>query len=100
MPCYQRQPDGLLLTVRVTPNAATDRIEAIKTRDDGTGVLALRVRAVPDKGAANKAVIALIAKDFDLPKSRIRLTAGSTSRQKRLHLTGDPDRLIATLFAL
>lgn len=96
-PLYQARPDGLLLSVRVTPGASADRIEGVVTRDDGSRNLAIKVRAVPDKGAANKAVCTLVAKAFGLPASSVTLTAGATSRQKRLHLAGDPQPLIEML---
>ncbi len=86
-----------MLSVRVTPGAAADRIDGIIARDDGSRHLALRVRAVPDKGAANKAVCTLVARAFGLPASSVTLAAGTTSRQKRLHLAGDPETLVKQL---
>lgn len=94
MPCYQPAPDGLILTVRVTPNSTRDEILGVRTRDDGTEVLALCVRAVPDKGAANTATLKLIAESCGLAKSAVTLISGATARQKRLHLAGDTKRLI------
>jgi uncharacterized protein YggU (UPF0235/DUF167 family) len=86
--------------LRVTPNAGADRIEGVETRDDGTAVLRLRVAAVPDKGKANAAAIALLAKALDVPKSAIAVTAGETARLKTLRIAGDPGALIAALAKL
>ncbi len=94
---YRREPDGLLLFLRVTPNAGADRIEGVEQRDDGTAVLRIRVRAIPDKGKANAAVIALVAKALGVPKSAVALVAGDTARLKTLRLGGEPDALIARL---
>lgn len=91
---YRQTGDGLILSVRVTPNAAADKIEGIETRDDGTCVLRMRVTAVPNKGKANKAVIALLAKRLGIAKSAISLVAGETARSKSLALSGDPAELI------
>jgi len=77
---------GVRLHLRVTPNAGADRIESVETRDDGTAVLRVRVAAVPDKGRANAAVIALLARALDVPRSRIRLTAGETARFKTVEI--------------
>jgi uncharacterized protein (TIGR00251 family) len=92
--------DGLAVRVRVTPNAGADRIEGVETRDDGTEVIRVRVRAVPDKGKANDAVIALLAKALGVPKGAVALTGGGTARQKALHIAGDPALLSARLAAV
>ncbi|WDR04413.1 DUF167 family protein [Devosia rhodophyticola] len=98
--CYRREADGLSLFVRVTPNAGRNGIDGIEVRDDGCAVLPVRVSAVPDKGRANLAVIALLAKQFGLPKSDISVTAGATARLKTLFFSAEPDRIIQQLTAL
>jgi uncharacterized protein (TIGR00251 family) len=94
---FRRDADGILVSLRVTPNAGADRVEGTERRDDGTAVLRVRVTAVPDKGKANAAVIALLAKTLGIPKSAVTLVAGETARLKTLRLSGDPDRLTAAL---
>ena len=86
--------------MRVTPNAGPDRIEGVEIRDDGTAVLRLRVAAVPDKGKANAAAIALLAKALGIPKSTLDVTAGATARLKTLDIAGDGAVLAARLDAL
>jgi uncharacterized protein len=90
---FRTRAGGLTLYLRVTPNAGADRIEGAEIRDDGTAVLRIRVRAVPDRGKANAAVIALLAKALGLPKSAISLVSGDTARLKTLALAGDPESL-------
>lgn len=97
---FEGRPDGIRLQLRVTPNAGLDRIDGTETRDDGTAVLRVRVTAVPDKGKANAAVIALLAKSLGVAKSAITLLSGDTARQKTLHIAGDPDALAAALAKL
>lgn len=75
---------GLLLFLKVTPNAAKDEIGAVVADVDGQGQLAVRVRAVPEKGKANKAVIKLIAKSLGCRPSSIEVVRGDTSRHKQL----------------
>ena len=96
----EQLPDGIRLHLRVTPNAGVDRIEGLETRDDGTTVLRVRVKAVPDKGQANAAVIALLAKAIGVPKSAITLVSGDTARFKTLRIIGDPTSLTAALAKL
>ncbi|GAB5427340.1 MAG: hypothetical protein Devi2KO_07990 [Devosia indica] len=101
LPGFARQTDsGLLLFLRVTPNAGRDAIDGSQTRDDGSVVLRVRVAAVADKGRANAAVIALIAKALGVPKSSIALVSGDTHRLKTLSVSGPADALAARASAL
>jgi uncharacterized protein (TIGR00251 family) len=86
-----RERDGCLaLTVRLTPKSARDEIEGVGLLSDGRPVLKARVRAVPEDGAANAALIKLIAKALRLPAAAVRLESGGASRLKTIVLTGDP----------
>ena len=60
-------------------------------------MLRLRVAAVPDKGKANAAVIALLGKALGIPKSAITVTAGETARLKTVAIGGDGTALAAAL---
>lgn len=82
---------GVTLRLRVTPNAGCDVIEGYGALADGTEVLRIRVAAVPDKGKANAAVIALLAKALHLPRSAITLVAGDTARLKTVRIDGPAD---------
>ncbi len=97
---YEIAPGGVRLTCRVTPNAKATAIDGAMTRDDGTCVLRIRVTAPPDRGRANTAIIALLAKAVGVPKSAITLMAGATGRQKTLTIDGDPQALAAALDTL
>lgn len=54
----------------------------------GRSVLKLRVSAAAAEGAANAAVIVLVAKALKVPKSAVRIAAGETARVKRLEVDG------------
>jgi uncharacterized protein YggU (UPF0235/DUF167 family) len=61
-PCpWTKVEGGLRLLVRLTPKAARDAIDGIETLADGRGVLNARVRAVPEHGKANGALLRLLA---------------------------------------
>ena len=98
--CYRLSPTGLSLFVRVTPNAGRDGIDGVEIRDDGTAVLRVRVKAVPDKGKATAAVIVVLAKALGVPKSAISVTSGDTARLKTLAVTGDSAALVQAITAL
>ena len=66
------------------------------TEDEaGRPVLKLRVAAAASEGAANAAVVALIAKTLGIPRAAVRIGAGETSRVKRLELHGVNEHVIA-----
>ena len=97
---YRADPRGLVIHLRVTPNAGVDRIEGVEARDDGTAVLRLRVRAVPDRGRANEAALALLARALGVPKTGVTLVSGATSRLKTVLVTGEASALMAHAAAL
>jgi len=71
------------VTVRVTPRGGRDAIDG--WRDT---VLAVRVAAAPADGAANQAVVRLVAKAARVPASRVRLVSGARGRMKTLEVEG------------
>lgn len=87
----------MVLHVRLTPKGGRDAIGGIETLSDGKAVLKARVRAVPEDGKANVALIKLIAQTFGTSASHVSLDAGATSRIKTLKITGDAVQLINTL---
>jgi uncharacterized protein YggU (UPF0235/DUF167 family) len=89
--------DGILLTVRLTPKGGRDAIDGAETLADGTVVLKARVRALPLEGEANAALVRLIAASLNVAPRAVTLTAGSTSRIKRLRIEGRTEGLIAAL---
>jgi uncharacterized protein len=76
-------PDGAILTVKVIPRAGKTALAG--TRD---GALLVRLAAAPVDGAANAALIAFLAGTQHLPRNRIVLIAGETSRTKRVKVIG------------
>ena len=88
------ETDGIVVTVRLTPKADRDALAGIEILSDGHPVVRARVRAVPEDGAANKALIALLAKQFGRPKSALTLVSGATSRVKQVRVSGDPAALV------
>ncbi len=92
-----QEPSGFLLRVRLTPKSANDAIGGLETTDDGRVHLKVRVRAVPEKGKANRALIALLAKRCGIAKSRVRLVSGETSRLKTVQIEDADEALRSRL---
>jgi uncharacterized protein YggU (UPF0235/DUF167 family) len=86
-----------MLAARLTPKGGRDAIDGVQQLADGRAMLKARVRAAPSGGEANEALLKLIAKALGVPLRDVTLTAGGTSRIKRLSIAGDPATLIAKL---
>jgi uncharacterized protein (TIGR00251 family) len=93
-------PDGLLITVRLTPKGGRDAIDGVERLADGSVVLKVRVRAAPHEGAANDALIQVLASTLGVRRGAVDLVAGATARLKRVRVRGDPASLIAALETL
>ncbi|MGE4321714.1 MAG: DUF167 domain-containing protein [Sphingobium sp.] len=93
MTAWTRRDDDLLLSIRLTPGAARESIGGLWTDEKGARWLCARVRAVPEKGKANSALIALLARAVDMPRSAISLESGDTNRLKRLRIRGGGEAL-------
>jgi len=91
---------GLAVMVRLTPKGGRDAVDGVETLSDGRQVLKVRVRAAAHEGAANAALIRLIAAVLDVAPRGVTMTAGTTARVKRLVVAGDAARLAARLEAL
>ena len=76
-----------LLQVHVQPKAR--RNEIVEQPD---GSFRVRVAAVPEGGAANRAVVALLAEALDVAPSRLALVRGATSRDKLFRVEPSPGR--------
>jgi uncharacterized protein (TIGR00251 family) len=70
-----------LLTIKVKPGARTSVLVA---QDDGSWLA--QVAAPPVDGAANEALIRLVAAHFGLRRAQVRLKSGATSRTKRIEI--------------
>lgn len=80
--------DGIEIAVRVTPRASRDALRA------GTPEhFAARLTAPPVEGAANEALVALVAKRFDVSRRAVTLISGDTARLKRLRIEGETTKL-------
>jgi uncharacterized protein YggU (UPF0235/DUF167 family) len=97
---FRPAAEGLEVAVRVTPRGGRDAIEGVRTDAGGTAWLQVRVRAAPEGGRANEAVVKLLAKALGVPPSAVELIAGGSGRNKRLLVRGDPVALRQRAVAL
>jgi uncharacterized protein YggU (UPF0235/DUF167 family) len=85
---------GIEIAVRVTPRSARDELSP------GPGHAIARLNAPPVEGAANAALVALVATHFGVAKRDVRLIAGERARLKRLAIVGDAEALAKIAAAL
>jgi len=97
---YREEKDGLALFVRLTPKAGQNAVAGLFTQIEGKCYLNIQLRAVPEKGTANKALIQFLSKSLNIAARNIMLVKGSTARFKQLALRGDKQALAAKLAAL
>ena len=74
------------IAIYVTPRSAKPGIGGWRSVADGREELEVRVAEAPADGAANVAVIRLLAKALGVSRSEITIVAGATSRHKRVQL--------------
>lgn len=84
---------GLEVRLRVTPRAQSARIDGLIADADGRYRLKIAVTEAADRGRANDAVIAALAREWQLPKSSLAIVAGATDRRKTLAVAGEPHQL-------
>jgi uncharacterized protein (TIGR00251 family) len=69
------------LDVRLQPRASRDEVAGRRN-----GRLLVRVTAPPVDDRANRALLKLIAEEFGVPRSAVRIVSGARSRDKVLEI--------------
>jgi len=75
--------DGCTLTVRVHPGARKNNVTGVHA-----DAVKIALTAPPIDGKANEALIAFLADTLRLPRARVALVSGLTSRAKMVRITG------------
>jgi uncharacterized protein (TIGR00251 family) len=79
----QMRARGVRFTVRVQPRASRTAFAGVHG-----GALKVRLQAPPVDGAANEALIALVAERLDVTRSAVRIVSGMTGRTKLVEVDG------------
>jgi hypothetical protein len=74
---------GTILPVRARAGASHNAIAGVHD-----GLLRVTVTTAPEKGKANQAIVAVLAKALGVPKSSLELVSGATSPRKRFLVVG------------
>ena len=84
----EKSPTEIILKIHVQPNAKMSAWAGIFGDS-----LKIRLNAPPADGKANAALIQFLSDFLDLPKSAVGILSGETSRQKRLLIKGDAQKI-------
>ncbi|MGD0120981.1 MAG: DUF167 family protein [Candidatus Limnocylindrales bacterium] len=77
--------------VRLMPRGGADRVDGVSDE----GVLQARVSAPAEGGAANAALVRLLADELDVSRTSVRLVAGATGRHKLIMVDGLSPQVVA-----
>ena len=83
--CCRRTADGVVISVRVQPRAASNQTAGLHD-----GAIKLRLTAPPVEGVANKACLAFLAKTLGLARSNLTIVSGQTGRNKQILIRPGP----------
>ena len=79
----------VLIAVKLQPGASRDEIVGFNE-----GVLRVKVKAPPERGRANEALVALLASCLDLSPTQVKILRGHKQRRKLVEIWGiDPETL-------
>jgi uncharacterized protein (TIGR00251 family) len=76
---------GVRLRVRVKPRSSRDGLAG-----EQEGALVVRLQAPPVEGAANEALVRVLARALGTPRSGVRIVRGDTARLKLVEIAGLP----------
>ncbi len=79
----QPATDGIMLRIRVVPNASRDQIVGLLG-----GALKVKVASPPEGGKANTAVCTLLARVLGVAKQNVSVDTGHTQPNKQIAVKG------------
>ncbi len=80
--------EGIIISLHIQPRASRNEVCGVQGN-----ALKVRLTSPPVDGAANKLCREFIADLFDVSKSHVEIISGEASRQKRVRIDGNPERL-------
>jgi uncharacterized protein (TIGR00251 family) len=86
--------DAVRVSVHVQPRASSNEIVGLR----GTA-LKVRLQAPPVEGAANEALVTLLADRLGVPRRCVRVVAGASSRGKIIEIEGTTEAAVRALVA-
>lgn len=97
---WQEQNDNIILWVKLTPNASNLGVKGVFCDSQGQEFLRVGVVSVPEKGKANKELIAFFQKKLGVPKSQIEIVSGNISHYKKILLKTNKADIVEKILLL
>ncbi len=98
-PPFVRSATIVHVKIRLTPKAARNALDGLVSGAGGQVFLAARVTAAPEQGRANAALIKLLSKAWHLPRTRLSVARGASSRLKTIAIADADADLVQSLNA-
>ncbi len=86
--------EGVTVATHVQPKSSAEKIVG-----QHNGRLKVAVRAAPEKGKANHAVVKLLSRELGVPRRNIEIVRGDSSRDKLIRITGIGKEAILSLIS-
>ena len=99
IPFWRDLPDGVAVAVKVQPKSRRPGLQGRAPSTTGER-LRIGVAEAAEGGRANRAVCATLANALSLPPTAVQVAHGATTREKTLHVKGDPVALGTKLAVL
>jgi uncharacterized protein (TIGR00251 family) len=96
---WRELPNGVAVAVRVQPKSRRPGVQGTAPSADGER-LRIGVSEPAEDGRANRAACTMLAAALEVAPSSVSVSAGATSREKTLRVTGDATALRTRLDAL
>ena len=91
--------EGYILRVRLQPNSSSCQIKDIITLPEGN-FLKISVCSIPEKGKANKELLAFLAKKLKIAKSDMEIISGELDRNKKILIKSNDTGILNKIEAL
>lgn len=82
MDCIKKGKEGIYVLLKAYPNSQNKKLQLTESQE-----LKVYMQSSPDKNKANQELISYMSNVLKVPKSKITLTKGHTSRQKTLFIS-------------
>ena len=96
-PYYQNGKNGIIIHLKVIPNSSKNEICGFINDANGQQFLKIKVTEIPDEGKANKALLKLLRKEWNIKTSDAEIISGKTARIKKLLIANNTANFLSYL---
>jgi uncharacterized protein (TIGR00251 family) len=86
----KEQGANCIITVDVIPNAPRTELGKV---NEWRGAIQIKVAAPPKEGEANDELVRFLAERLGIPRDKVKILRGGTSRHKTISVSGPREKL-------